>query len=101
MSIIRDNQIHGLLEASKHVLIAGFLINFRNANNDTFFINIIDFIKMRECVNKKSFNTKDLIDYNAIKVNNTKKRTRYVYNIDKMISEIKKDEVNYGSKIKA
>ncbi len=90
MSIIRDNQIHGLLEASKHVLIAGFLINFRNANNDTFFINIIDFIKMRECVNKKSFNTKDLIDYNAIKVYNTKKRTRYAYNIDKMISEIKK-----------
>lgn len=60
--MIRDNQVQGLLNASTHALIAGFLINFRNTNNDTFFISINNFNKMRECVNKKSFNIKDLTD---------------------------------------
>ena len=38
LSMIRDNQIKGLKEAGKHKLVSGFLINFRNEKNDTYFI---------------------------------------------------------------
>lgn len=88
LTMVRDNQIQGLLEASKHTLIAGFLVNFRNSNNNTFFISINNFIRMTENMNKKSFNIKDLIKYNALKIQNTKKRTRYTYDIQKMIQDL-------------
>ena len=64
--MIRDNQIKSLQEASEHNLVAGFICNFRNENNDTFFIEICDFVKMIENINKKSFNINDLKNNNAI-----------------------------------
>ena len=85
--MIRNNQIKSLQEASKHKLIAGFICNFRNENNDTFFIEINDFITMMKNINKKSFNIKDLENNNAIRIESTKKRTRYTYNISKFVSE--------------
>ncbi|MCR2050659.1 Holliday junction resolvase RecU [Acetatifactor muris] len=91
-TMFRDNQINGLLEASKHSLIAGFLINFRNANNDTFFISIDDFYKMMNSIAKKSFNIKDLVVNNAVKIHCTKRRTRYTYNIQEMINTTQKIE---------
>lgn len=87
LSMIRQNQIDGLLEASKHNLIAGFLVNFRNENNDTFFIDIGKFVEMLSGLNKKSFNVADLITYNAIRVESVKKRTRYKYDIAKLIEK--------------
>lgn len=86
--MIRENQVNGLLEASRHSLIAGFLINFRNIDNNTFFISINSFKNMIENTNKKSFNIKDLMAYGAIEIQNIKKRTRYTYNIGKMIQDI-------------
>lgn len=85
--MIRDNQIKSLQEASKHNLVAGFICNFRNKNNDTFFIEIGDFIKMIEDINKKSFNISDLKINNAIPINSKKKRTRYTYDIQKFVNE--------------
>lgn len=87
LSMIRDNQLKSLQEASKHNLIAGFLCNFRNENNDTFFIKIIDFVKMMENINKESFNINDLLNNNAIRIESKKKRTRYTYNIKKFVEE--------------
>lgn len=89
LTMVRDNQIQGLLEANKHALIAGLLINFRNIHNDTFFISINDYIRMIENLNKKSFNIKDLIEHNALKINSVRKRTRYTYDILKMIHDLK------------
>ena len=86
LSMIRDNQIKSLQEASKHNLVAGFICNFRNENNDTFFIGIRDFVKMMENINKKSFNINDLKNNNAIYIDSKKKRTRYTYNIQKFVS---------------
>lgn len=86
--MVRENQIKGLKEASEHNLIAGFLINFRNKNNDTFFILIEDFLNMVNSVNKKSFNIKDLNNIGAIQIKNTKKRTRYTYDIQQMINKL-------------
>ncbi len=85
--MIRDNQIKSLQEAGKHNLVAGFICNFRNENNDTFFIEIGDFVKMKEDINKKSFNISDLKINNAIPINSKKKRTRYTYDIQKFVNE--------------
>ena len=86
--MIRQNQIDGLLEANKHNLVAGLIINFRNENNDTFFITIDEFIDMTISLNKKSFNIKDLESIGAIRIESTKKRTRYTYNIEKLVGEL-------------
>ena len=86
--MIRQNQIDGLLEANKHNLVAGLIINFRNENNDTFFITIDEFIDMTSSLNKKSFNVKDLESIGAIRIESTKKRTRYTYNIKKLVGEL-------------
>ena len=86
--MIRQNQIDGLLEASKHNLVAGLIINFRNEYNDTFFITIDEFVDMTSSLNKKSFNVKDLESIGAIRIESTKKRTRYTYNISDLIKEI-------------
>ena len=88
LTMIRDNQIRGLKEASEHRLVAGMLINFRNENNDTFFLLIDEYLDMMESLNKKSFNIKDLESIGATRVECEKKRTRYKYNIAKMISEL-------------
>ena len=88
LTMIRQNQIDGLLEASKHNLVAGLIINFRNEYNDTFFITIDEFVDMTSSLNKKSFNVKDLESIGAIRIESTKKRTRYTYNIENLIKEI-------------
>lgn len=91
LSIIRDNQTKGLIDASKHNLIAGFLINFRNDTNNTYFISIDNYVKMVNDINKKSFNIKDLLANNAIEIYSSKKRTRYKYDIQEMINKLKED----------
>ena len=88
LSMIRSNQIEGLQEASKHNLVAGILVNFRNENNDTFFILIDEFVDMINSINKKSFNIKDLESIGATRVESTKKRTRHTYNIEKLVGEL-------------
>lgn len=88
LNMIRQNQIDGLHKASKHNLVAGFLFNFRNTDNETFFININDFINMVNKLGKKSFNIKDLTNNNAVKIKSTKKRTRYTYDLENLIAVI-------------
>ena len=88
LKMLRDNQINGLQEASKHNLVAGILVNFRNENNDTFFISINEFVDMINKINKKSFNVKDLESIGAIRIESTKKRTRYTYNLNDMIIKL-------------
>ena len=89
--MVRDNQIKGLVDASKHNLIAGILINFRNDTNNTYFISIDNYVKMVNDINKKSFNIKDLLANNAIEIYSSKKRTRYTYDIQEMINKMKKE----------
>lgn len=88
LTMIRENQIEGLINANKHNLVAGLLINFRNERNDTFFILIDKYLNMMELLNKKSFNIHDLEEIGATRIESEKKRTRYRYNINKMIKEL-------------
>lgn len=88
LTMIRDNQIKGLKEASRHNLVAGLLVNYRNENNDTFFILIDEYLDMMESLNKKSFNIKDLESIGATRIHSEKKRTRYKYDVQGMINEL-------------
>ena len=85
LSCIRDNQIKELTEASKHNLIAGFIVNFRNKNNDTYFIEICDFNNMMNEIQKKSFNVKDLEEYNAIYIESKLKKVNYSYDVQNFV----------------
>lgn len=87
LSMVRENQIKSLLEASTHKLVAGLICNFRNNNNDTFFIEINNFKRMIDKINKKSFNVKDLEKYNGVRIDSFKKRTRYKYDIEKLVQD--------------
>ena len=88
LTMIRDNQKKGLVEAGQHRLVAGLLVNFRNEYNDTFFIAIDDYMDMTESIGKKSFNIKDLMENGAVRVDCDKKRSRWRYNIEKFIKEM-------------
>lgn len=88
LTMLRENQIKGLQEASKHMLVAGMLINFRNENNDTFFLLIDEYLDMMESLNKKSFNIKDLESIGATRIKSEKKRTRYKYDVQGMIDKL-------------
>ena len=87
-TMIRDNQIKELTEASNNKLIAGFIFNYREKNNATYFMAIDDFNKMTDEINKKSFNIFDIEKYGAFKINSEKKRTRYKYDIDSFVNKL-------------
>ena len=88
LNMIRKNQTEGLLKAREHKLVAGFIFNYRNENNDTFFITISNFINMINTTGKKSFNVKDLINNHAVRIDCLKKRTRYKYDMHKLMGEL-------------
>ena len=88
LTLLRQNQIDGLKEASKHMFVAGMLLNFRNENNDTFFLLIDEYLDMMDFLNKKSFNIKDLESIGATRIKSEKKRTRYKYDVQSMINEL-------------
>lgn len=84
-TMLKDNQIKGLTEASKHAVIPCFIFNYRNENNDTYFMLINDFNIMYNDLKKKSFNPKDLEKYGALKIKSNKKRTRYKYDTNHFV----------------
>lgn len=82
--MIHKHQILGLLNASNYQnVIAGFLLNFRLEDGElTYFMEINKFQKMCKEINKKSFNIMDAVLHGAIKINGSKKRTRWCWNLD-------------------
>lgn len=85
---IKKNQICGLQKWSKYLMNCGFIINFRNENNDTYFIYIDEFLNYTNHLNKKSINIEDVKNMNPIKIENDKLRTNYRYNIDQFLENI-------------
>lgn len=82
--MIHAHQTKGLLKCSVYPnVVAGFLLNFRLSENElTYFIEVNQFQKMCESVNKKSFNIMDLILYGAKKIEGAKKRTRWYWDLN-------------------
>ena len=90
--MIKKHQILGLKEFGRHINVnAGFLINFRDEENNeerTYYQSIYDFLNMYNKISKSSFNEIDLILNNAIKVNGEKLRVNYRWNINKLIVDV-------------
>lgn len=85
---IRETQIKQLTKASEHNLIAGFIINFRERNNYTIFVDIETFNNMRKEINKKSFNIIDFTKYGCTVINNKKLKTTHRYDIEQFVKTI-------------
>ena len=91
---IHKHQIEGLTEWAKYDgVISGFIIEFRQIEK-TIFLEIDDFNKLIELISKKSFTIKDLENNNIpyIVIGQEKARTRYTYDIDNFIENIRKGE---------
>lgn len=90
--MIHAHQIAGLTGFAKYDNVhAGFLFNFRDENNSLercYFQRIEDFNVMVKSIDKKSFNEIDLLKYNAVKIQGTKKRVRYIWNINGFLEEL-------------
>lgn len=85
---IKKNQIHGLEKASKTKgVIAGFVLNFRK-NNHTYFLGIDKFNEMISKIEKKSINEQNIIDAGGYLIEQTLKKVKYNYNVEKFISDM-------------
>lgn len=91
---IRKCQIKGLSKWKSHQGVFGFIINFRQYDNRTFFVSIDDFLKYTSSIEKKSINMNDVLNMNHIEIENTKLRTHYRYNVEEFL--LKVEDVNHG-----
>lgn len=89
--MIKKNQILGLEKASKHRIVCGFLLNFRETTNHTYFIMIDEFIDYTSTLNKKSINESDVLNMNPILVNQTLKKVNYKYDVSKFLIDTRLD----------
>lgn len=90
--VIRYHQIEGLRKYNEYRnMISGFIFNFRHKDNTEtcYFQHISDFDKMIDDIAKKSFNERDLQDYNPLVIENTRLKVNYRYNVSKFIEDIK------------
>lgn len=88
-SEIHYHQIVGLNKVAKFKnTICGFIIEFR-ALEKTVFIDINDFNKLIDTIPKKSFTFDDLAKYGIpyFVIPQKKKRVRYTYDIDSLLSQ--------------
>lgn len=85
---ITKYQIQGLQEWSQYSGVFGFVINFREYDNKTFFIDINDFLEYTNDLNKKSININDILKIKHIVIDNELKKIRYKYDIDKFIKDV-------------
>lgn len=92
---IKKNQILGLKKFNNYYGVYGFIFNFRNAQNDTFFVSIENFINYTSLLPKKSININDVFKMNPIKIENKLLRVNYKYNTEKFFTDVFKI---YGGK---
>jgi len=79
---IRKKQIQGLQTWSENYSgVFGFVINFRNETNDTYFISIKDFLEYSSTLPKKSLNKEDILQMNPIKIESKKLKINYRYDL--------------------
>lgn len=98
--IIKPHQITALTKAATYEdVIAGFLINFREYDNQTFFVHIDDFNTYRNIAeNNLNHNYQSKVNEKSIplgickeigvEVFSIKKRTRYTYGMKKLFEEL-------------
>jgi len=87
--MIKKCQIIGLESWSKHNGVFGFVLNFRENINRTFFVSIKDFITYTSTLSKKSINIDDVFNMNPIEIESKKIRVNYKYNIEEFLKNTK------------
>lgn len=85
--MIKKNQIQGLQKWNKYKGVFGFLINFRDADNHTYFVDIKEFIDYTSALSKKSVNRSDVLAMHPIELHCTKLRTNYRYDVERFFKE--------------
>lgn len=87
-AMIQWHQIDGLTRASEFENVrAGFLLNFRLDNGEQllYFLDIKDFNKFKQNTNKRSMNIMDISLSGGIKINGTKLRRNYRWDLDEFL----------------
>ena len=85
---ILKSQILGLQSWSKYWMNCGFVFNFRNKENRTFYVMIDEFLDYTNQLDKKSITMNDVLQMNPIEIKNEIKRTHYRYHIDEFLKDI-------------
>lgn len=97
--MIKYHQINSLTKFSNYDgVVAGFVFNFRDEDKKlerTYFQRVVDFNKMINNLDKKSFNEMDLLLNNAIKIHGIKKRVNYKWDIEGLLYNIVKEGMKY------
>ena len=91
--VIHYHQIEGLRKFAKYKgIISGFVINFRHKDDTEtcYFLHINDFDRLIDSIDKKSFNEKNLQQFNPIIIENTKLKVNYRYSVRKFIEDAQK-----------
>ena len=84
---IRKCQIQGLEKWSKHKGVFGFIINYRDEQNKTYFIDIKNFLDYTSSLSKKSINKEDILQMKPIEIESKLIRTNYRYDVEKFLKE--------------
>ena len=86
---IKKNQILGLQKWSKFCMNCGFIINFRECNNRTFFVDIGEFVDYTSAISKKSINIDDVLNMNPIEIESKLLKVNYKYLLDAFLENAK------------
>ena len=95
-AMIKAHQINSLVNFSLvDGIYAGFILNFRNEDDVskgvTYWLSIKDFSDFINETDKKSINRLDVVQHNGIIIDQKLKRTRFTYDIQKLINDITKE----------
>lgn len=88
---IKKNQILGLQKWDSFFINCGFIFNFREKDNRTFFVYIDEFLKYTSTLSKKSINIEDVLKMNPIEIESKLLKVNYRYNLEKFLTETKLD----------
>lgn len=87
--IIGKKQILGLKKWSeKHKGIFGFIINFRNSENETFFVSISDFLSFTDKFSKPRISIRDIVEMGGVRISSKKAKVNYKYDMDTFFKEM-------------
>lgn len=94
--IIHYHQIVSLTNFSNfRNVISGFLLDFRKSDN-TYFLDICDFNKMIEQLNKKSFNEEDMLNHcSPILIKKKKLKVNYRYDVEDFLNHTRNYKGDY------
>lgn len=98
--VIKQHQIENLKKATEYDgIVSGFIFNFRQTNNETYFVHIDDFLKYKNIAENKLTHTyKSKVNEKSIPigicreigvpVKNVKKQIRYRFYINSLLDEL-------------